>query len=205
MIPDERFEEQLRQDLARLASRAGRGPAPAGMLARLRRRTVRRRLLAGSAGATFAAAGVLLLLLAPEVERPTPAPGPGNPAAVARAKPEVPTDPLVEMARLEAEIQSRWIVVRRMQRAAAFDRRMEQLREESCRLPAGYQIARDIDEVVVLVVNHGDSLRDAGRREEAIIVYEDVVRLFPNNRYAADARKRLDEMKQPNCKGDGMN
>jgi len=202
MIPDERFEEQLRQDLARLASRAGRGPAPSGMLVRLRRRTVRRRLLAGAAGATFVAAGALVALLAPGVERPTPAPGPGNPAAVARAEPEVPTDSSVEMARLEAEIQLRWIVVRRMQRAAAFDRRMKQLRGELYHLAAGDQIARDIDEVAALVVNHGDSLRDAGQRDEAIIVYEDVVRLFPKNRYAADARKRLDEMKQPNCKGD---
>ena len=53
------------------------------------------------------------------------------------------------------------------------------------------QIARDVDEAVFVMIYDADRRLAQGQRDSAIKVYKQVIRLFPQNRWAKVAREKL--------------
>ncbi len=102
-----------------------------------------------------------------------------------------------EIARLEAEVESRLAAVRHMLALEAAERRRDELRRQLARPDMAEQIAREVDEAAFIIVYDADRQRKRqGGRASAIAAYRDVVRLFPQTRWAKVAQNRLTEIEK---------
>ncbi len=70
-------------------------------------------------------------------------------------------------------------------------RELHELRRELARLDISRQIARDVDEAVFIMIYDADLRLEKGQRKSAVDIYQDVIRLFPKNRWAKVAREKL--------------
>ena len=80
----------------------------------------------------------------------------------------------------------------RMREREADYQRISKLRQELVRLDAAEQIAREVDEAVCIMLYDADQrLKHPGKREAAVAIYRNVIRLFPQSRWADVAREKL--------------
>jgi len=102
--PHDRFEDDLRADLTRLAAEGPAAPHADRVLRRLRRRTVRRAVFAATGAVVLAAA---VLTTAPLLYPPAPEGGTGSgapPVVVARENAVEPLPPTTDSRQVEATL-----------------------------------------------------------------------------------------------------
>ncbi len=102
-----------------------------------------------------------------------------------------------DIASLEAEVESRLVVVRHVLALEAVERRRDELRRQLAQPDIAEQIAREVDEAAFIIVYDADKQQKRqGGRASAIAAYRDVVRLFPQTRWAKVAQNRLTEIEK---------
>lgn len=104
-----------------------------------------------------------------------------------------------QVKQLQAQTDS---ALKLVQEVVAQDRRRQQqttLEAELASIPdAGEEIERQVDRTAFVLVYEADKLyRELNQAESAVEAYEQVIRLFPNNRWAHVARERLAEIRNP--------
>ena len=96
-----------------------------------------------------------------------------------------------EIDRLDAEVASLSAAVRRMRELEADYQQLHELRRELIRLDISEKIAREVDEAVFIMIYDADLRLEEGQKESAVDIYQQVIRLFPQNRWAEVAREKL--------------
>ena len=177
---------------------AGPGPRlPADLVGQVRRRAQRARRIRMGFGALAAAmvlSGGLIWLFSSNLAQ---APGPyDQPGIVERAGPGANDEEELarlrtEIERLDAQVASLSAAVQQMRQVEADYRRLNELRRELVSLDISDQIAREVDEAVFVMIYDADRRLAQGQRDSAIKVYKQVIRLFPQNRWAKVAREKL--------------
>ncbi len=179
--------DPLESLLQRADAEAGAGPKLGEDLAqRVRQmawRARRVRLRAAAVAASVVLAGGLIWMFS--VNEPTGV-GPSEAEQVAALR--------AEIERLDAEVASLVTAVREMRELEAEYARLQELGRELAGADISYQIARDVDEAVFIMIYDADRRLEAGQRESAAGVYKQVIRLFPQNRWAKVAREKLSKI-----------
>jgi hypothetical protein len=160
------------------------------MVAQLQARLLaRRRRLAIAGGAAIALVAAWIAL----PHRDGESPDDGSEVARVSDEAAVREQLLVELSRLDREADQAVAVARRLQMA----RRVEQARGESLGsqpLIDSAQVATEhIDRTVMTSVAYADRLQATlGESQPAVELYRHVLNLFPNSRWSAVARQRIE-------------
>ena len=175
---------------------AAAGPAPElgedlpQRVRQVARRARRVRLGMGAMAATIVLAGGLIWLFCFNGPR---GPGLGEQAGrgVGPSDAEQVAALRAEIERLDAEVASLAAAVRRMREFEADYQQLHKLRRELARVDISDKIARDVDEAVFIMIYDADLRLKEGQKESAVDIYQQVIRLFPKNRWAKVAREKL--------------
>lgn len=191
------MSDPLKELLRRADAAAGPPPEMQGDLAgraralARRRRTARMIVRAAAVAATAVGLGILAMQFRTG--------GPGR-----RVVEETPTSSAAEIAELRAEIarlnaeaESRMAVVRRMLAAEANYKLLAELRRELAKPTAAERMRRQIDRAAFVMVYQADHLMDPEDDREAVAAtYRRVVELFGQTAWADVARRRLQELQK---------
>jgi tetratricopeptide (TPR) repeat protein len=182
-------DKQLRE-LLQDADRAAGPPRFAPLSAADCRRRIHRRKVVWLA-VPAAAAAILLFglgLWGPRFHAPTPAPQQDGTIASLQE----------QVKQLQAQTDS---ALRLVHEVLAQDRRRQEqaaLDTELASIPnAAEEIEQQVDKTAFVLVYEADKLyHELNQTESAVEAYEQVIRLFPNNRWAHVARERLAKIKK---------
>lgn len=181
-MTDERIRSLL-EDADRAAGPPRYGPVRAGDL---RRRWHRQRLVAVAAPGAVAAAvlfGVALLHLRPERQTT------GQQDRIASLEDRV--------QQLQAQTDATLKLVQEVLAKERQEQRLEALQAELASIPdPAERLEKQADKTAFTLVYQADRMyRELNQTESAVEAYEQVIRLFPQNRWADVARERLSEIR----------
>ncbi len=186
--------DPLESLLQRADAAAGPGPKLGEDLPQRVRQVARRarriRLSVGAVAASIVLAGGLVWVFS--VNGPSgPGPYEQTGSVVGPSDAEQVASLRAEIERLDAEVASLSAMVRKMQELEADYQQQHELQRELARLDISRQIARDMDEAVFIMIYDADLRLKEGQRDSAVDIYQQIIRLFPKNRWAKVAREKL--------------
>ena len=91
-------------------------------------------------------------------------------------------------------LAEKYSITREMQDAQADYEELARLRRQLALLKATDPIDREIDEAIYVMMYDADTRLQDGRRQSAIQTYKEVIRLFPDSRWAEIAKDKLNEI-----------
>ena len=192
--------DSLAELLRRADDAAPPPPAPAGLAEKVRRRArvqSRRRLAA-------AALLLPLVLIAAVVWKPHSPWRESVPVTTTiQFAPPVAYTASVEATRLRAEASLRISTVDALRSRLARREKAERARQLLAGAEVPDSIAAERDRAALTMLDHADRLRrDLKQLDAALAAYRRTVDLFPETRWAAVARKRIEQLK-PDARGAG--
>jgi tetratricopeptide (TPR) repeat protein len=122
--------------------------------------------------------------------------------------PQPPQIALLEeqVQQLQAQTDATLRLVQEVLERDKQERRLAALEAELARIPdPKREMDRQVDESVFILVYQADQLyQQLNQTDSAVQAYQDIIRLFPTNRWADLARQRLSEIEQRHLnKSDG--
>ena len=182
-MSDERIEKLLQQ-----ADRTAGGPVRIRVdVSDIRRRANRRRLfnVAGPVGA----AAVLMMAL-------------GIWSITLRMPPPTPAQEKIailenQVKQLQARTDAAMSLIQEMLEQEQRQQRLDELETKLASIPDPLEeMQKQVDKTAFMLVYQADRLyRELNQTDSAVEAYNRVIRLFPENRWAQEARKRLEEIR----------
>jgi tetratricopeptide (TPR) repeat protein len=185
-------EEQIRALVQKADHAAGppvyNRPTAAGIRRRLRRKW-RVRISVPALAAALVLVGTAVWVLCTRIAEPQPQPPP-EPQRIASLETQV--------KQLQAQTDATLRLVREMLERDRQERRLAALNAELASIPDPMrEMDAQVDKTACLLIYQADRLyKELNRTESAVAQYQEVIQLFPKNRWADVARERLAEIEQ---------